>query len=203
MEHGTAQRKGTMGLLVTIGVVAAGAIGYSIPRPRENTPIIVSTPPPTSTPLPTSTLAPLRIYVSGEVHQPGVFRLPPGSIVEDAIHAAGGPLAVADLDAINLALELDDQQQLYVPREGQTNPPAPVSGGVADAQGESGPPVNINTATPAELEVLPGIGPARAQDIVAYREAHGAFARIEDIQDVSGIGVAIFEGVRDVITVGP
>ena len=203
MERGTVQKRGPRALLMTIGIIAAGLVGYSIPRSRESTPIIVSTPPPTSTPLPTSTLAPLRVYVSGAVHQPGVYHLPTGSIVQDAIHAAGGPLDFADLDAVNLALEMHDQQHLYLPGEGETNPPAPVSGGVADAQATSGAPVNINTATAPELEVLPGIGPARAQDIVAYREAHGAFPRIGDIQDVSGIGAVIFEGLKDMITVGP
>ena len=63
--------------------------------------------------------------------------------------------------------------------------------------------MNINTTTAAGLEALPGIGPARAQDIVAYREANGPFERVEDIQDVAGIGPAIFEGLRDIITVGP
>ena len=203
MERGTVQKRGPRALLMTIGIIAAGLVGYSIPRSRESTPIIVSTPHPTSTPLPTSTLTPLRVYVTGAVHQPGVFRFPPGSIVQDALHAAGGPLASADLDTVNLALELRDQLQLYVPREGEANPPAPISGGASGDETASEAPIDVNTATADELEALPGIGPARAQDIVAYREAHGAFERIEEIQDVSGIGAMIFEGLKDMITVGP
>ena len=203
MEHGTAPSRGPLVYLVTIGLIAAGVVGYSIPRPRASKPIIVSTPLPTLTPHPAPTFAPLRIYVSGAVHQPDVYRLPPGSIVQDAIHAAGGSLVSANLDAINLALELRDQQQLYVPHEGEACPPAPVSGGAEDSESASGTPININTATAADLETLPRIGPARAQDIVAYREANGPFERIEDIQEVSGIGPAIFEGLKDLITVGP
>ena len=203
MKHGTAPSRGPLLYLVTIGLIAAGAVGYSIPRPRASKPIIVSTPPPTLTPVPTPTLAPLRVYVSGAVYQPEVYRLPPGSIVQDAIQAAGGSLVSADLDAINLALGLRDQQQLYVPREGEACPPAPISGGADSSESASGTPININTTTAAGLEALPGIGPARAQDIVAYREANGPFERVEDIQDVAGIGPAIFEGLRDIITVGP
>jgi len=136
------------------------------------------------------------------VRQPAVYELAPGSIVQDAVDAAGGPAADADLDCINLALELRDQQQVYVPREGETSPPPPVSGGDLEGGGST-PLVNINTATTAELETLPRIGPTMAQRIVEYREANGPFATIEDIQNVPGIGPATFEGLKDRIAVGP
>ena len=129
----------------------------------------------------------------------GIYELPPGSIVEDAIEAAGGSTADADLGRINLALELQDHQQVYVPRQGEVNPPPSVSGG----SGQSGGLIDINTASAAELEALPGIGPSTAQKIIAYREANGPFAAIEDIQNVPGIGPATFEGLKDRITVGP
>jgi competence protein ComEA len=139
------------------------------------------------------------VYVSGAVHQPDVYELSPGSIVKDAIAAAGGPIDSADLDSINLAVELRDQQQVHVPRQGEAVPMAPTLG-----NGEAvGGPVNINTAAAAELETLSGIGPKTADAIVEYREANGPFASIEDIMKVPGIGEGTFEKIKDEITVGP
>ena len=186
-------------LSLIVGVVS----GYFAPHPRPSTPIVVSTPLPTPTSLPTTTPAPIRVHVSGAVRQPAVYELPVGSIVQDAVNAAGGPASDADLDHINLALELRDQQQVYVPRQGETDPPPVVSGGESDGGGAAGALININTATAAELETLPRIGPTTAQRILDYREANGPFATIEDIQDVTGIGPATFEGLKDMITVGP
>ena len=186
-------------LSLIIGVVS----GYFAPHPRRSTPIVVSTPLPTPTSLPTTTPAPIRVHVSGAVRQPAVYELPPGSIVQDAVDAGGGPTADADLDCINLAMELQDQQQVYVPRQGEMNPPPPVSGGEPGSAGPAGALININTATVAELETLPRIGPTMAQRIVDYREANGPFEAVEDVQDVPGIGPATFEGLKDLITVGP
>jgi competence protein ComEA len=138
------------------------------------------------------------VHVSGAVRQPDVYELPPGSIVKDAIEVAGGPADSADLDGVNLAVELHDQQQVYVPRQGEIVPMAPAVGGGGVASG----PVNINTATPAELETLPGIGPKTADTIVEYREANGPFRTIEDIMDVPGIGEGTFEKIKGGITVG-
>ena len=121
--------------------------------------------------------------------------------MQDAIDVAGGPASDADLDRINLAIELRDQQQVYVPREGETHSPPPISGGGGAA--DTGALVNINTATAAELETLPRIGPTMAGRILEYREANGPFKAIEDIQNVQGIGLTTFEGLRDLITVGP
>jgi competence protein ComEA len=128
-----------------------------------------------------------------------VYRLPPGSIVQDAIEAAGGATDEADLERINLAQELADQQHVHVPHTDEEDPPPAVSGG--ESGGAASGLININTATQAELEMLPGIGPVTAGKIIACREANGHFARIEDIQNVSGIGLKTFEGLRDLITV--
>ena len=166
-------------------------------------PIVVSTPFPTSTPLPTAPAASIRVYISGAVQEPAVYELDPGSIVQDAIEAAGGPASDAALEQINLALELQDQQQVHVPRLGETNLPPSVSGGAAKNQVTTGGVVNINTATAAELETLPGVGPVTAQDIVKYRETNRPFETIEEVQDVPGIGSKTFEGFEDMITVGP
>jgi len=175
----------------------AGCAG-SVPSRSE--PIAISTPVSTPTPSASPTPAPLRVHVSGAVRQPDqVYSLPPGSIVQDAIEAAGGPTGEADLERINLALELADQQHVHVPEKGEENAPPAVSGG--EAGGSESEVVNINTASQAELETLPGIGPVMAGKIIAYREANGPFARIEDIEDVPGIGPATFDGLRDLIRV--
>ena len=201
MEQGTAQHRGFIILCSVLSLIVGGVIGYFTPHPQVNTPIVVSTPLPTPTPLHTPTPAPIRVHVSGAVCQPAVYELPTGSIVQDAVNVAGGPASDADLDHINLAVELRDQQQVYVPRQGETNPPPVISGGGAGDGEAVGALVNINTATAVELETLPRIGPATAQRILEYREANGSFEAIEDIQNVPGIGPATFEGFRDMITV--
>jgi competence protein ComEA len=136
------------------------------------------------------------------VQTPDVYELRSGSIVQDAIDAAGGPTSEADLAGINLALALQDQQQVHVPREGETSPPPAVSGGDAGSAESSGGLININTATAEELEALPGVGEVTAQRIIEHREVNGPFERVEDIQDVSGIGEKTFEGMEGMITVG-
>jgi competence protein ComEA len=198
-----ARQRGLIVLGFLLALIVGFVIGYFTPRPQTNNPIVIATPLPTPTPFHTPTPAPIRVYVSGAVQQPAVCELPAGSIVQDAVHAAGGSLPDADLDHINLAVELRDQQQVYVPRQGETNPPPAISGGGSDGGGTAGAQVNINTATAAELETLPRIGPTTAQRILEYREANGPFAAIEDIQNVPGIGPATFEGFRGMITVGP
>jgi len=132
-----------------------------------------------------------------------VYSLPPGSIVQDALQAAGGPTGDADLERINLAQELRDQQQVYIPRRGETASRSLISGGNSDSNSTGSGLVNINTASAAELETLPRVGPSTAQRIIAYRQEHGPFATIEEIQNVSGIGPATFEQLKDLITTGP
>ncbi|RME34111.1 MAG: hypothetical protein D6793_08900 [Thermoflexia bacterium] len=124
-------------------------------------------------------------------------------MVRDAVRAAGGPAPDADLDRINLARELSDQQQIYVPRKGEANPIPVISGEVPTRAASSQPLININTATVEELQRLPRVGPALAQRIVAYREMYGPFRTPEDLMQVPGIGEAIFAAIRDYITVGP
>jgi competence protein ComEA len=189
-------------LCSVLSLIVGGLIGY-LTHPQPSPPIAVSTPLPTPTPLPIPTPAPIRVHVSGAVCQPAVYELSPGSIVQDAVDAAGGPASDADLDHINLALELRDQQQVYVPCQGELDPLPPVSGGEPGGGEAAGALININTAMEAELEALPRIGPKTAQRIVEYREANGPFGAIEDIQNVPGIGPATFDGLKDLITVGP
>lgn len=204
MDQGTGRYRGYIILCSVISLIVGGAIVYLTARPQKSSvPIVVSTPLPTSPPPSTPTPAPIRVYVSGAVQEPAVYELPPGSIVQDAIEAAGGPALDAALEQINLALELQGQQQVHVPRLGETNLLPSVSGGAAKNRVTTGGVVNINTATAAELETLPGVGPVTAQDIVEYRETHRPFETIEEIQDVPGIGPKTFAGMEEMITVGP
>ncbi len=183
-------------LFVLVVVALAAVILFQALRPGPQ-PIHLSTATPSPLPAVSPTTRLLRVYVSGAVHQPEVYALSPGSIVKDAILAAGGAANDADLDRINLALPVADGQHVYVPHLGEENPPVPSRAGSP----LSGGTVNINTADAAALESLPGIGPALASRILDYREAHGPFAQIEEIMDVAGIGPATFEGIRELITV--
>jgi competence protein ComEA len=114
-------------------------------------------------------------------------------------------MAEADLEKINLAQEVRDQQQIHVPRKGEAAPQPPASGpGSAVTPGSPvAKKININTATLADLDTLPKIGPITAQHIIDYRTKNGPFKKIEDLKNVSGIGDATFEGLKDLITVEP
>lgn len=133
--------------------------------------------------------ADLVVHVAGAVARPGVYRLPSGSRVNDAVRRAGGPAAMAELEAVNLAARLADGQQVVVPARG----PA----GVATAAGgEAEGPIALGTATVAQLDTIEGIGPVTAQDIVEFREQHGGLASVEQLDQISGIGPATMESLR-------
>ncbi|MEA3459697.1 MAG: helix-hairpin-helix domain-containing protein, partial [Chloroflexota bacterium] len=134
----------------------------------------------------------------GAVANPDVYTLPPESTIKDAVQAAGGPTEKADLNRINLAQRVHDEEHIYVPEVGEERLPVTSQ---PSSPGRVGGKVNINTATAEELETLPGIGPAFAQRIIEYRQEKGPFASIEDIEKVKGIGEATFEKLRDLITV--
>jgi competence protein ComEA len=180
--------------VVLIAFATAGVIAIQVLQPQPE-PIHLTTSTPSPTPAATATPRPLQVYVSGAVHQPDVYTLPPESIVKDALFAAGGATDDADLDRINLALPVADGQHIYVPHLGEANPPVPSPPVAPPSDGK----ININTADPATLETLPGIGPVIAQRIVDYRLANGPFTQIEEIMDVSGIGPATFERIKDLI----
>jgi competence protein ComEA len=182
----TIQRSGNFLAGLLVGLLSTGLLLLLTARPRGQ-PVRLLPPP---TPLP------LRVHVSGAVSQPGVYELAQGAIVEQAIEAAGGSLAAADLGSLNLAAPLHDGQQVVLHQSGEAQPQIP-----SVPQGGSGELVSVNTATAAELEKLPGIGPVLAQKIVEHRQAHGPFSRAEDLLNVSGIGPSILEAVRDFIVV--
>lgn len=174
--------------------------------------------------------ATVRVHVAGAVNNPGVYTLPAQGRAVDAIAAASGAAADADLDRVNLAGALSDGVQIYVPHRGETAAPAQIqpNGGRANAgqgnaangasQGGTQPqpartltpagsaqkgsaPVNINTATAEELQTLPRIGPAMAQRIIAWREAHGGFRSVDELDAVPGIGPSMLENLRPLVTV--
>jgi competence protein ComEA len=144
--------------------------------------------------LPPPTQAPLQVHVAGAVEHPGVYELPRGSIVEDAVQAAGGAAPSADTDRVNLAAELVGGERILVPVV--VNAQAG-DGSVASSDGL----INLNSATSDELETLPGIGPGLAQSIVEYRESHGPFAAVEDLLLVPGIGASRLAQIRELVRV--
>ena len=194
------QRIAQIVFLSIVGIIAFVVIYVILKRPETASPPLAITlqPRPTDEPA-TPTPATINVYVSGAVKKPDVYALPLSSIVKDAITAAGGATADADLDRINLATRLADQMQVYVPRKGEAAPP-PQSGSAPGAATEK---INLNTASAEELDQLPGIGPAIAKAIIDYRTKNGPFKQIEDINAVKGIGDALFEKIKDLITVGP
>jgi competence protein ComEA len=132
----------------------------------------------------------LVVDVAGAVEHPGVYRLPAGSRVEDAVRRAGGPGPRAELEVVNRAARLADGQQVVVPER--------VPGGVALATGGSDEegPISLGTATVEQLDTIDGIGPVTAQDIVEFRDQHGGLASVDQLDQVSGIGPATMESLR-------
>lgn len=189
---------------VTLSLVFILAFGGYIiydhlPRPAP-VEIIIPTPTATHTPMP------LQVHVTGAVVHPGVYALPPNSRLADAIRAAGGMMANADPGRLNLAAFLQDSQQIAVPCVGTPMPaePPPRATGTpsmgAAVAGTAGK-ININSASAAELETLPGIGPVLAQRILDERQANGPFQRPEDITRVNGIGPSCYERIAPLVCV--
>lgn len=152
----------------------------------------------------------VTVHVVGQVRKPGVFELPPGSRVADAVAKAGGALKGADLGSVNLARVLADGEQVRIPRPGEVvaAPPAGSDSGASAGQpggasGASGPggTLDLNTATAAQLEELPGVGPVLAQRIVDWRTEHGRFASVDELGEVSGIGEKIFAELQPKVSV--
>jgi competence protein ComEA len=152
----------------------------------------------------------VTVHVVGQVERPGVFAMPAGSRVGDAVAKAGARKG-ADLSAINLARPLVDGEQIHVPKPGEVSPGGAAgtgsgSGAAGGGTGAAGPggsggPVNLNSATAAQLEELPGVGPVLAQRIIDWRTEHGRFASVDELGEVSGIGEKIFAALQPKVTV--
>ena len=172
---------------VLIGLVLGGIFWIIARSPRGNSVEL----------LPAPTPSPLIVDVAGAIPKPGVYELPEGSRVKDAVEAAGGFLAEADKSTINLAAPLEDGQRLDIPFLAGTEPLGSVT-----TQEEQVELIDINTADVDTLSTLPGIGPTLAQRIVDYRDTYGPFFYIEDIMNVEGISATTFENIKDLITTG-
>ena len=146
------------------------------------------------------------VHITGEVNKPGIVVLKSNSRIADAINKAGGATKEADLNQINLAYILEDGQKIYIPNknekidedeyitEGNRN-------NIGNSNSKEGEKVNINEAMQTELEELPGIGPSLASRIIEYREQNGDFKKIEELQNVKGIGDAKYDDIKDKVTV--
>jgi len=188
---------------VMAGFVLAGVLVF-VSRAPAGEPIVLQ---------PAPTQAPIAVHVVGAVPRPGLYELAEGARVQDAIDAAGGLLAEASVDKLNLAALLEDGQQLVIPYldgrdvttaedgvelpSSEDTPPEATEVPLEDVNGDL---LNLNTATLEELESLPGIGPTLAQRIIDYRDQNGFYA-IEDILNVPGIGQSTFDEIKDLITV--
>ena len=209
-----------MGLVFLMGAILAGALLWLLRRP-EPPPIVLHPPPtpaPTPTPMPTATASPMFVFVSGGVRNPGMYELPEGARVGDALARAGGLLADADPALVNQAEMLFDGAQIHVPL-----PPSPTAAGASTtlptvpqpspglsdqapstggaSSGSRNAPagglINVNTATAEELTALPGIGPSKAAAIIADRP----YDSIEDLERVPGIGARTVETLAPLVKV--
>lgn len=183
------------------GVLLSGLMHLML-LPKSGTPLVIVTLTPNRTPDPTATIEMIRVHIAGAVNNPGVYTIPKGANINDAILVAGGPGEDANINLLNLAKLLEDEQRLYIPNQSDSqnlelaDPSRSTTIGIL-------PLININTATQAELESLPGIGVVKAKAIIDYRTQNGYFIAIEDLLNVSGIGESTFGALKDLISVSP
>ena len=181
---------GSLVLILLLGRVVLGA--------GTTTPAAPLPPPPAQgagvTGLPSSRVV---VDVVGAVRRPGLYRLPQGSRIADAVTRAGGATPKADLAQVNLAAPLADGEQVVVPKRGAVAGPASSGGGATP--GAPSAPVQLSTATLEQLDTLPGVGPVTAQKILDYREKHGAFSSVDALDAVPGIGPKRLEQLRELV----
>lgn len=191
-------RVGLGAAVVLVALAVAVTIGIGALRTRA-TPVQAVRVTASATPATPATPHSVFVHVSGAVRAPGLYELPAGARLVDAVAAAGGFAADAVRDGVNLARPISDGEQVRVPVPGEQQPPA----GVTDhAGGEAGvTPVNLNTADEQALDALPRIGPALAGRIVQWRVKNGPFTSVDDLLAVSGIGPKMLETLRDLVTV--
>lgn len=177
---------------VALTLVLAGlaiAVFLTAVTPRGSSTVIAPDDDVTGAP----TVAVIYVHILGQVVRPGLYELPDGARAVDAVAAAGGFTEQADAAGLNLARFVSDGEQIVVPAIGEATTAAPGISG--DGR------VNLNTADAATLDTLPGVGPATAANILAWREEHGRFESVEDLLDVGGIGEAKLDAIRDLVTV--
>jgi len=185
--------------------------GQPLIQPREvlaETPEDVPSPEPTPEATPEPAPAMIVVHVIGAVYSPGIIELPQGSRIHHALYLAGGHTNDADLSLINLAAEVHDAMQIRIPAYGDEPFVIADEGPTTDATGLGGAAaitaegrVNINLANLTELQTLPGIGPAIAQNIIDYREAVGGFGSVDELINVNRIGSTTLENIRELVTI--
>ena len=188
-----------LAVLAMVGILVAGGAVLWYVRSLPS-PVTVQALRPDPSPSVSPSPVVLVVHVAGWVRRPGVYELEQGDRVIDAIEAAGGARRGAQLDALNLAALVADAQQVLVPRKAPAADGAAVDPGGGSTSGSSAL-LNLNSATPEELETLPGIGPVLAASIVDFREQNGPFTSVDQLLDVSGIGESRLADIRDLVTV--
>ncbi|MEV4625189.1 ComEA family DNA-binding protein [Micromonospora sp. NPDC049523] len=204
-------RRGVRALAVVAVLVVLGAAGWAWQARPQAEPVAAATPgaeEPTSAsagtaPGPSASAgAEVVVAVAGKVRRPGLVRLPTGARVADALTAAGGALPGVDVALLNLARKVTDGELILV---GVTAPPGVAAGPAGPGQpadpAAGGGKVNLNTATLAQLDTLPGVGPVLAQRILDHRDQRGGFRSVGDLRQVSGIGDARYEQLKELVTV--
>ena len=205
------------GFVAAVAAVVIGLFMFMPSAPAAELSLPVARPRTSVGPTPASVPSVVRVHVTGAVRKPGVYVLGSSDRVVDAVRAAGGAASNADLESINLAQTLLDTEQIYVPRRGlptSRRKPAPrlrpkrlapsTIPSAGSAPGGTSPStlpsrVNINTATAAQLDALPGVGPTTAKAIISYRQSKGPFAKVEDLLNVPGIGQTKLDAMRGMI----
>ncbi len=191
-----------------LGLIASGLI-LLISQPVRGTPLTLNpAPTPTQTipPRPTATPAPIVVQIYGQVINPGIYYLEKDARLNDLVTAAGGLTIQADIVRINQAILLRDGDYLYIPANGEdfpetaNNAPQNLRFSESDAFDY---PLNINMASQAAFESLPGIGPAKAAEIIQYRDSKGGFSAIEDLLNVPGIGQTTLDRILDYLYIEP
>jgi competence protein ComEA len=137
------------------------------------------------------------VHVAGAVREPGVYRLPAGSRVADAVERAGGANGAAAVEGINLAARLADGQQIIVPARAES--PVGVASGSGSGTSAADGPISLGTATVEQLDTIEGIGPVTAQEIIDFRDEHGGLSSVEDLDQISGIGPATMDALRGAV----
>jgi len=185
-------------------VVCSGAVWLvrtPPPATEASLPQAATTTGPSTTPTSSAVVpAIVMVHVAGAVVEPGVYELAGDARVRDAIVAAGGPTGGADWNALNLAAVVADGVKVYVPSVGEEIPPSLTLPIASPVDGGPAAPIDVNVAAAAELESLPGVGPATAMAIVTERERNGPFLDVDDLDRVPGIGPAKLDGLRDLVT---
>ena len=173
-------------LTLLLATIVVGAIAFNMGRQPAPPLAVVAAP---------TASREIKVYVSGAVRQPGVYAVTDGDRVEDAVQAAGGATAEADLERLNLASRLHDGMHVQVPLTVVV-----VQGGLASGSTGSADLININTASEALLDTLPGVGPVTAKRIIDFRESQGPFQRIEELLERKIVNASTFENIKVRIT---